>query len=70
MLAILWSWWYGVKPKEPRRIIFLPTQQERFQLPPGRHTLTPERILEWYFKGERERASSLASLNADPSTNV
>lgn len=52
MLTMLWNWWYGVKPKDTRRIIFLPTQQERFPkiLPPGRHTLTPDKLIEWYYQ--------------------
>jgi len=50
MLTMLWNWWYGVKPRDTRRIIFLPTKQERFQLPPGRHTLTPDKLIEWYYQ--------------------
>jgi len=58
MLNWLYSWWYRstVKPEEKKKIVLLP----------GRHTLSPYRLLEWWGQPTPKQLDPLPAYPESP----
>ena len=56
MLDWVYKWWYAYKAP-PCMIKIMPTESERppVSLLPGRRSLTPNQLLEWYFQSEKPK---------------
>lgn len=56
LLDYVYRWWYDYKPPMST-IKIMPTEKDRppIKLLPGRRTLTPNELLEWYFQSEKTK---------------